>query len=615
MGGVSTRSAVGNVGSRLACCLAAALVLPGNALAQAEPASQLRVAVLVGANGAAPGRQALQFGHRDAERMAQVLRDVGGFAPEDLILLKDPAPAELVAAVEGAVARLAGKSESLFYFYYSGHADERSLFPAGRAVPLKRLRELIDGAHVAVKVGVVDACRGGSWTRAKGMTAEKPFEVRAPVSLGSEGSVLIASSSGLENAHESDQLQGSFFTFHFVAGLRGAADRNDNGQVTVNEAFEYAREQTIRDSIRQTLEVQNPSFGMNLHGRRELVLAQIDASPTRLDVQQTAGPLQIIQAETGLQLLELAAGRRHVQLAVPPGHYLVRKPGLVGNLVKEITVRPGVSELISEDDLVLVGTPQLATKAADLIDAPVELPPLYGAGSAGPSRGTTPAPAGPAPPVTVAARAPVPPMVSKAAVPPHRWILLPALGTGLGWGRGQPEVNQNHYDPQAMTTQPYRAGGVNRAALLHLAPELGYFVAPRLLVSAQLRLQIVKGATKVPYATCTQGLCEPPSGSVALLARGSWLADVAPRLRALLSVAAGVGTVRHLVDLPEDACGLGSGACVDTIAGGPVLLGPGAALLYQLTATTSLYASLNLLAGIPRAMVNLDGAVGLAIEL
>ncbi len=71
--------------------------------------------------------------------------------------------------------------------------------------------------------------------------------------------MLIASSSGLESAHESDRLQGSFFTYHFTGGLRGAADRNGNGEITMTEAFEYAKERTIRDTLRVASETQHPA--------------------------------------------------------------------------------------------------------------------------------------------------------------------------------------------------------------------------------------------------------------------------------------------------------------------------------------------------------------------
>jgi hypothetical protein len=134
--------------------------------------------------------------------------------------------------------------------------------------------------------------------------------------------------------------------------------------VTLTEAFEYAKERTIRDTLRVASETQHPSYAVNLRGRRDLVLAQVAASPSTLSLSQDEGPLELIHADSGLQLLELPAGPRRVKLAVPPGTYLVRKRLAQGNLVREIVVAPGGRNEISEAQLTLVGHVGLAAKSA-----------------------------------------------------------------------------------------------------------------------------------------------------------------------------------------------------------------------------------------------------------
>jgi hypothetical protein len=348
----------------IAAVMAAAMAMMlAPAEAQAEP-GVARVVVVVGANAAAPGRQRLVYGHRDAEKVADALVNVGGFRRQDVEVLRDPAGAALMAALGRAIAKLEGQAQSLLYFYYSGHSDERALYPGGQALPLDDVRALIDGAHVSVRIGMVDACRGGGWTRAKGLVPAEPFAVHLPMSLDNEGSVLISSSSGLENAHESDQLQGSFFTHHFVMGLRGGADRDGNGEVTLNEAFEYAKEHTIRDSLRMARETQHPSYAVNLRGRRDLVLANVNLGQgaSTVELGQQLGPLELVHVESGVSLLELQAGVRRVRLAVPPGRYLVRKQSSGRTLVKEVRVEQGQTTRIDEGELALVGTPGLAIK-------------------------------------------------------------------------------------------------------------------------------------------------------------------------------------------------------------------------------------------------------------
>src|SRR4029077_15526031 len=130
------------------------------------------------------------------------------------------------ALVQATADVAAAQGEALFVFYYSGHSDGQSLFPHGDAVPVGTLRDALEHVGARVRVGVLDTCRGGSWTQAKGLTVGPPLEAGDIMTLTTEGTALVASSSGLENAHEAQAIGGSFFTHHLAAGLLGAADRS-----------------------------------------------------------------------------------------------------------------------------------------------------------------------------------------------------------------------------------------------------------------------------------------------------------------------------------------------------------------------------------------------------
>ena len=163
---------------------------------------------------------------------------------------------------------------------------------------------------------------------------------------------LIASSSGIEAAHESEQIQGSFFTHHFVAGMRGAgATPRGDGVVTITDAFTYARDRTVRDSAVVAEQPQHPSFSMNLRGRADLPLARVDSSPTALELRETEGPLQLIDLASGLVVLEVPSGKRTLRLAVPLGRYLLRRQGERGTYAREMQVEPGATAVVTEEDL------------------------------------------------------------------------------------------------------------------------------------------------------------------------------------------------------------------------------------------------------------------------
>jgi len=338
------------------------LLIAATALATAG-AEPHRVAVVVGANRGALGRADLRYSYRDAKSVADALVQVGQFAPANVHVLQDPDPALVISTLDRELGNLrAAGGESLLLFYYSGHADEAALYPAGRPLRYEVLRSRLESDLATVRVGIIDACNGGGWTGAKGLVPSFPFSVDVPLELAGEGSVLIASSSGLEAAHESEGILGSFFTHHLVAGLRGAADPRGDGVVTVSDAFAYAKERTVRDTASISPQPQHPSFSMNLRGRADLPLSRIASAPSLVELQQKQGPLQLIHLGTGVVVLEVPSGRRALKLSVPPGRYLLRREGEQGNYSREISVESGRSVQVNEEELQLSSLPSLAVK-------------------------------------------------------------------------------------------------------------------------------------------------------------------------------------------------------------------------------------------------------------
>ncbi|HEY0705345.1 MAG TPA: caspase family protein, partial [Polyangia bacterium] len=352
--------------TRASCLLGLGLALLSLALfpfeaaaVEAAKASPQRIAIVVGANAAPPGRRPLQFAHDDARQVADVLRRVGRFRGEDVHLLLDPTPKQLASKLD-LVARAvrATGHDAVFVFYYSGHSDGQDLFPHGQTLALSDLRTRIEALGARLRLGILDTCRGGAWTQSKGLSVGAPLEGVDLMSLASEGTALISSSSGLENAHEGRAVRGSFFTHHLTGGLLGAADRNADGSVTLNEAFEYAKTLTIRDSARMAETTQHPSFDLQIRGRGDVVLTRIPSETSTLVVTADEGPLEVIHLASGITVLEMAG--RKVNLALAPGRYLVRKRRNGETATKEVDVVAGRTALLSENELEAVASPHLA---------------------------------------------------------------------------------------------------------------------------------------------------------------------------------------------------------------------------------------------------------------
>lgn len=364
--------------------VAAVFMFPAPARAGDPPgAPSRRMAVIVGANEAAPGRQPLRYSLADAQLLADTLVRVGHFAKGDVRVLLEPHPADVTAALEAVSRELqAMPGDSLLLFYYSGHSDGQYLYPHGEQLPLVDLRDRLGRSSARVRVAIVDTCRGGSWTRAKGLTVGPPFDEIDLMNVATEGTALLSSSSGMESAHEAGSIKGSFFTHHLNAGLLGAADASGDGNVTLQEVFVYARERTVRDSARMAATTQHPSFDMQLRGRQDIVLTQTKSSKSALHLTQK-GSLEIIHLGSGATVAETPPGTLELRLALVPGRYVVRR--VDGDRVqsKEIVIAPDATVTLDESQLENAGDKLAMKDANGVADCKKCCPPECKCGSGG----------------------------------------------------------------------------------------------------------------------------------------------------------------------------------------------------------------------------------------
>lgn len=369
----STRSAAADADPRGAAADASAR----SAAADADPrsaaadASSRRVAVLVGANSAPAGRRELRFAQADAQRVAETLQLAGRFAPADVHVLLDPSPAALLALLGQVAAQLDARADNLLVFYYSGHSDGQALYPHGETLALADVRERLLRIRARVRVGILDTCRGGSWTQAKDLSLGPPLPAADLAALSSEGNVLVAASAGFEDAHEAEAVGGSFFTHHLSAGLSGAADRSGDGDITVQEAYEYARERTVRDSARYAPVPQHPSFSIDLRGRQDVVLTTLQSHSNALELVQTDGPLEVIQLASGRTVAETTRGAQRARLVLPTGRYLIRRLASDRIYSKQVDLNAGGVTTLREAALEASDAGALAMKGF------AETPPPY----------------------------------------------------------------------------------------------------------------------------------------------------------------------------------------------------------------------------------------------
>lgn len=330
-----------------------------------------RFAVVIGNNVGAPDDVELRYAESDAARVARVLRDLGGYQPADIVLLQGEAAATIDStfdAVNERIRAAQGKqgTDTLLFVYYSGHADRRALHLGRSRLEFARLAQLVRGSPAKVRLLVVDACRAGALTRVKGGQIVPPFEIGDKELLG-EGVAFLTASSEDEDAQESDQLKGSFFTHALVSGLLGAADENRDGQVVLQEAYGYAYEATLRATSETLAGAQHPMFRYEVKGQGSLVLTRLaarDARRAKLVFPQGLLFLVMEDNPEGQVIGEVGAHGAGRSLSVPPGRYFVRGRGKDHLLEGTVAVHGGQSVLVDTGGLKRVAYAKLVRKGA-----------------------------------------------------------------------------------------------------------------------------------------------------------------------------------------------------------------------------------------------------------
>ena len=292
-----------------------------------DPLRPVAYALVVGTNRGGPGQGDLRYAERDARRVAELLGDLGGYQESRVELMEQPSRDKMVEALSSMASKLAQHAargeKSLFLFYYSGHARSSGLNLGRETFPLQELRERLQALPSTVVLAVLDACQSGAFSRVKGSEPAADFSFNSVTQLSTAGIAVMASSGASELSQESDRLQSSFFTHHLLAALRGVADLDRDGHVTLAEAYRYAYHRTLTDTASTSVGSQHVTLETGLRGKGELVLSYPAQASAQLDLPlPMRGEVLIERRPSGSVIAELhkAAGEP-LRLALPPGEY------------------------------------------------------------------------------------------------------------------------------------------------------------------------------------------------------------------------------------------------------------------------------------------------------
>jgi len=330
-------------------------------LAVAAPAGgtaappDVRVAVVIGNNIGLAGDDPLAYAEEDAERVREMFVDLAGVDPGRIELVRGGTAEQVRRALERAVGRvseLARTGPTTLLVYASAHGDAESLHLEGTRLPLAELRSAIAAAPATLRVTVIDACRSARVATAKGGVPGAPVGVAVDASSAVRGDVLIRSAGAGEAAQEWSFLRGSLFTHHLLAGLRGAADIDRDGRVSLSEAYTHAFRHTTMGAVTSTAGPQHPSFDMTMAGFGDWTVTVPERLGARIELdRELAGQFWIADhAYRLIAEIEKLPGQA-VSLAVRPGWYRVVQPDGAAANVADINVGLSSTRHLASTDL------------------------------------------------------------------------------------------------------------------------------------------------------------------------------------------------------------------------------------------------------------------------
>lgn len=240
---------------------------------RSKSASGTNVALVVGVSRyrekAIPG---VKYAARDAEVVARYLENVAGVAPENLKLLTDDSVtrSDLEAYVEDWLPRRVGPDSTVFV-YYSGHGApdlggrESFLVPfeghpdyPSKLYPLGRLYAALAKLPAKAVIVMLDSCFSGAAGRGIARSGARPLVPQVETISLAPNVAVLAGAAGTQISSDLDRVEHGLFTFFLLKGLRGEADRDRDGVVTLGELFPFVRGGVSERASRELNRDQTP---------------------------------------------------------------------------------------------------------------------------------------------------------------------------------------------------------------------------------------------------------------------------------------------------------------------------------------------------------------------
>ena len=324
-------------------------------------ADTVRVGLFVGANTGLGDDEPLVHAEDEARDLARVFQEMGDLSPQRSVVLQSPDAGELretLRQVEAQVREISARGDDvMLVFYYSGHASRDGLHLAGTVLPMPEVRRWLELSAAQVRVAFVDACESGTLARVRGGTPVEAIELTVDDALTMSGLAIIASTGPLSVARESASFGGGVFSRALLTGLRGSADTDGDGVVTLDEVYVHAFAETVIGTAAGAQAVQKPEFRYEISGVGQVVLTRMPSRAAGLILPEEAeGIYSVVSVSNGqvVARVDKQPGEQR-RLALPTGRYVVRKVRREDVLLAELDLVWGGDRWIEDAQMAQVG--------------------------------------------------------------------------------------------------------------------------------------------------------------------------------------------------------------------------------------------------------------------
>ncbi len=308
----------------LLACLALSLgeyALAQQATAPGRKPGSNRWALLIGVDDYMRARK-LDYCGADMQALAEQLM-AAGFPKDHVYLLHDKAPETkyrpMKANIETHLRLILGLVEKndLVVVGFSGHGvhmdgksylcpTEADLTDPKTLVSLDDVYGRLEKCPAALKLCMVDACRddprAGGQKSMRAMEDAKQFA--ESLQRPPKGILLLTSCAPGEVSREEPEFKHGVFMNYVLEALRGRADSNGNGWVSMMELYLYANDKTKSYVARKFVDSQRPALKGDVNDDFDLVRADV-----RVEIPRpSSGTPKEITNTIGMKLKLIPAG-------------------------------------------------------------------------------------------------------------------------------------------------------------------------------------------------------------------------------------------------------------------------------------------------------------------